>query len=69
MELEAMVTVPEAAEIMRVSIWTVRGWLRDGKLPRRRAGSRVLIAKSAIAAFVDKSTLEDPKRVAVAEAA
>jgi excisionase family DNA binding protein len=69
MEIEAMVSVPEAAEIMRVSTWTVRGWLREGKLPKRRAGSRVLITKTAIAAFLEKSTQEDSHRVGRFEAA
>jgi excisionase family DNA binding protein len=45
-------SVPETAAELRVSVWTVRGWLRDGKLPKTKAGGRVLIARSDIRDFL-----------------
>ena len=38
MTSERLLTVPEVAERLRVSRWTVLNWLRDGKLRGRRLG-------------------------------
>jgi excisionase family DNA binding protein len=47
-----LVSTKEAAELMRVSPWTVSAWLSQGKLPRIKAGGRTLIAKSDLEAFL-----------------
>lgn len=47
-----LVTTKEAAELLRVSHWTVSAWLSQGKLPRVKAGGRTLIAKSDLEAFL-----------------
>lgn len=31
-------TTEEAAELLKVSVWTIRGWLRDGSLEGRKVG-------------------------------
>lgn len=54
MELD-MMSVPEVAVLLRVSTHTVRGWLRDKKLPRSHAGGRVLISRRSIEQFVQTS--------------
>ncbi len=41
-----LVTTKEAAELLRVSPWTVSAWLSQGKLRRVKAGGRTLIAKA-----------------------
>lgn len=47
-----LLTTKEAAELLRVSHWTISAWLSQGKLPRTKAGGRTLIAKSALEAFL-----------------
>jgi len=41
-----LVTTKEAAELLRVSPWTVSAWLSQGKLRGVKAGGRTLIAKA-----------------------
>lgn len=52
MLLGDLVTTKEAAELLRVSPWTVSAWLAQGKLPRVKAGGRTLIAKADPEAFL-----------------
>ena len=49
---QRLVTTKEAAELLRVSHWTVSAWLSQGKLRRIKAGGRTLIAKSDLEAFL-----------------
>jgi excisionase family DNA binding protein len=50
-----LLTTKEAAELLRVSHWTVSAWLSQGKLPRTKAGGRTLIAKVDLEAFLRRS--------------
>ncbi len=50
-----LLTTKEAAELLRVSHWTVSAWLSQGKLPRTKAGGRTLIAKADLEAFLRRS--------------
>ena len=50
-----LLTTKEAAELLRVSPWTVSAWLSQGKLPRIKAGGRTLIAKADIEEFLHRS--------------
>jgi excisionase family DNA binding protein len=52
MVLGDLVTTKEAAELMRVSHWTVSSWLSQGKLQRVKAGGRTLIAMADLEAFL-----------------
>jgi len=47
-----LLTTKEAAELVRVSPWTISAWLSQGKLPRVKAGGRTLIAKADLEAFL-----------------
>ena len=47
-----LVNTREAAELLRVSPWTVSAWLSQGKLRRVKAGGRTLIAKADLEAFL-----------------
>ena len=47
-----LVTTKEAAELLRVSHFTISAWLSQGKLRRVKAGGRTLIAKSDLEAFL-----------------
>lgn len=59
-----LLTTKEAAEVLRVSHWTVSAWLSQGKLKRVKAGGRTLIAKSDLEAFLKRDV---PRTVATAE--
>jgi excisionase family DNA binding protein len=50
-----LLTTKEAAELLRVSHWTVSAWLSQGKLKRVKAGGRTLIAKTDLEAFLTRS--------------
>lgn len=41
-----VVTTKEAAELLKLSPYTIAAWLSQGKLRRIKVGSRTLIAKS-----------------------
>lgn len=45
-------TLPEAAEIARASVNTLRFWIREGRLPASKPGRRVLVERSALIAFL-----------------
>ena len=51
-----LLTTKEAAELLRVSPWTISAWLSQGKLKRTKAGGRTLIAKSELEAFLTRSS-------------
>lgn len=44
-----------------LSHWTIRGWLKEGKLRAFHAGARVLIPESSIQAFLQESTRQHAK--------
>ena len=56
MLIRDLLTTKEAADLLRVSHWTVSAWLSQKKLPRVKAGGRTLIAKADIEAFLLEST-------------
>ena len=51
-----LLTTKEAAELLRVSHWTVSAWLSQGKLKRTKAGGRTLIARADLEAFLQESS-------------
>jgi len=55
-----LLTTKEAAELLRVSHWTVSAWLSQGKLKRTKAGGRTLIAMSEIEAFLERGNTLKP---------
>jgi len=52
-QLEALLSVPDAADVLGVSPVTTRRLIRSGDLPSVRVGDRVLIEPSAVRAFID----------------
>lgn len=48
MSLERMYSVPEAAEALRVSRWTISSWFSRGILTRTKCGSRTLVRESEL---------------------
>jgi excisionase family DNA binding protein len=59
-EIERLYTVVEAAGVLRVSPWTVRAWLAEGRLRRKKLGSRVVITASQLQEVIDQG-LKLPK--------
>ena len=55
-----LLTTKEAAELLRVSHWTISAWLSQGKLKRVKAGGRTLIAKTELEAFLTRSSDPQP---------
>ena len=45
-------SVVEAAELLRISPWTVRSYIRDGRLRPVRLGRRVLLAEDELERLV-----------------
>ena len=54
-----LVNTKEAAELLRVSHWTISAWLSQGKLHRVKAGGRTLIAKSDLEAFLRRGERDE----------
>lgn len=50
--LDGLLSVPEAAELLRVSQACIRAWLSRGRLPRIKAGRRTLISRASLAALL-----------------
>ncbi len=60
MLIDDLVNTKEAAELLRVSPWTVSAWLSQGKLRRVKAGGRTLIAKADLEAFLQRDECPEP---------
>ncbi|HEY5055875.1 MAG TPA: helix-turn-helix domain-containing protein [Acidobacteriaceae bacterium] len=52
LELDGLLSVPEAAELLRVSEACIRAWLSKGRLPRVKAGRRTLVARASLVALL-----------------
>jgi excisionase family DNA binding protein len=61
MQVGDFLTTKEAAELLRVSPWTVSAWLSQGKLPRIKAGGRTLISKADIEEFLRRDQPQESK--------
>jgi excisionase family DNA binding protein len=53
--MRALKSVTEAAGLLGISPWTVRGYIRDGKLRPVRLGRRVLLAEDELERLVAQS--------------
>jgi excisionase family DNA binding protein len=53
--MEALMSVEKAAETLGISPWTVRAYLREGKLQPVRIGRRVLLQPTELERFVNES--------------
>ena len=48
MKVGELLTTKEAAEVLRVSPWTISAWLSQGKLRRTKVGARTMIRESEL---------------------
>lgn len=53
MEKPKLLAIPELAEDSKVSTHTWRLWIRQGKLPSVKLGSRVLVRESDYLEFIE----------------
>lgn len=53
-------SVAETAELLGVSRWLVQQAVRDGSLPSRRIGRRILIPAARLDAWLQGDPLQDP---------
>jgi excisionase family DNA binding protein len=44
---DELITVPEAAKILRLSVPTIKRWLKDGRIPAYRLGPRAIRIRRA----------------------
>lgn len=52
----------DAAQLTRLSPWTLRGLIKSGELRGTRIGRRVLVTRDAIKDMMDKHTSYQPQR-------
>jgi excisionase family DNA binding protein len=50
--MQPLRSVVEAARLLGISPWTIRGYIRDGKLRPVRLGRRVLMEEAELERFV-----------------
>jgi excisionase family DNA binding protein len=53
------VGVREAAQILGVSPWSIRRWIRLGKLPAVKLGRRTVVELAALRQFVQSSRIRE----------
>ncbi len=58
--MRALKSVDEAAGLLAISPWTVRGYIKTGKLKPVRLGRRVLLAEDELERFV--ALCQDPAK-------
>jgi len=56
MAIEKLYTVPEAADTVKISSWTMWGKLRKGEIRRTKVGNRTVIRESEL-----KKLIKDAK--------
>ena len=54
--LEDLVDVAQAARLLHCSKSAIRAWVRDAKLRKLRVGARVLLSRTDLTRFVERST-------------
>jgi excisionase family DNA binding protein len=55
-QAQTLLTIPEAAKLLRVTVSTLRAWKLQGKfLTFRKIGGRVLVHRDDIQRFIDKA--------------
>lgn len=53
--MKPLKSVEEAAGLLGISPWTVRSYVRDGKLRPVRLGRRVLLEEAELERFIERS--------------
>jgi excisionase family DNA binding protein len=53
-----LMTVPEAANLLRISERTLRGYVANGRIPHRRIGGSIRFSEQDLESFVDSCVVE-----------
>jgi excisionase family DNA binding protein len=62
---QTLLTIPEAAKVLRVAVSTLRAWKLQGKfLTFRKIGGRILVHRDDIARFIDAGKIAPAKGAA-----
>jgi excisionase family DNA binding protein len=54
-DIDRLLSVDLAAELLSISPWTVRKWIVEGKIKTCKLGSRRLIPRSEIKRIIDET--------------
>jgi excisionase family DNA binding protein len=65
--MERLKNVGEAAGLLGISPWTVRGYIREGKLIPVRLGRRVLLEEAELERFVAERKIKQDEEVSHGE--
>jgi excisionase family DNA binding protein len=57
-EMESLKSIEQTAEVLALSPWTVRAYVRQGKIRPVRIGRRVLIEQSEIQRVIESGKVE-----------
>jgi excisionase family DNA binding protein len=59
---QTLLTIPEAAKVLRVAVSTLRAWKLQGKfLTFRKIGGRILVHRDDIARFIEAGKIAPAK--------
>ncbi len=61
--MEKLLTPEEVAEILAISVFTVKDYLRAGKITGVKIGKKWRVSPSALQEFIDENTRTKPERV------
>ena len=64
---EKLLSANEAAELLRIHVNTLRLWAREGKVPSRRIGRRLMFRASALNSWLEESYTDNAVRAAQTE--
>jgi excisionase family DNA binding protein len=66
--MEKLYSVAEGAGAIKVSIWTLRKWISEGRIRKTKCGGRTLVSESALEQFlVDCNKPKQPKKAGIAK--
>jgi excisionase family DNA binding protein len=55
-------SITEAAKLISLSPWTIRKWIKQGKLTATRLGRRVCVTPDALRDLIDQGSRSKPTR-------
>ncbi len=64
MDSQDLVTLPEAAKLLRVKVSTLRAWRAQRRLPFLKLGGKVLLRRSDVQSFITASLIPAKKEAA-----
>ena len=53
-----LLNLQEAADLLGISLWTVRRWASERRFSIAKLGGRVLVPEESLRAFIEENTVE-----------